>query len=104
LRAGFDRFTPKNLAANKPIVDLLQRFAAKKGATPSQLALAWLLARKPWIVPIPGTRNTDHLRENMQATRLQLAPSEIAELDTAFAKLTVHGERMNESQMEIVQP
>ena len=56
LRSGFDRFSPENLAANKPVVDLLKRFAEKKNTTPAQLALAWLLAQKPWIVPIPGTR------------------------------------------------
>ena len=56
LRSGFDRFSPENIAANMPIVDLLKRFAAKKNATPAQIALAWLLAQKPFIVPIPGTR------------------------------------------------
>lgn len=104
LRAGFDRFTARNLAANKPIVDLLERFAARKGATSAQLALAWLLARKPWIVPIPGTRNIDHLRENLRATQLQLTPADIVEMDDAFAKLTVHGGRMNQAQMQVVQP
>ena len=58
LRSGFARFTPENLAANMPVVDLLKRFAEKKNATPAQIALAWLLAQKPWIVPIPGTRNS----------------------------------------------
>jgi aryl-alcohol dehydrogenase-like predicted oxidoreductase len=104
LRIGFDRFSPANLAANKPIVDLLVRFAAEKDATPAQLALAWLLARKPWIVPIPGTRNVNHLRENLGAIQFQLTPPEIAEIDAAFAKLTVHGGRMNKAQMEVVQP
>ena len=61
LRSGFDRFSPENLAANMPVVDLLKRFAEKKNATPAQIALAWLMAQKPWIVPIPGTRNIDHL-------------------------------------------
>ena len=61
LRSGFDRFSPENLEANRPVVDALKRFAEKKNATPAQIALAWLLAQKPWIVPIPGTRNMDHL-------------------------------------------
>ena len=65
LRSGFDRFSPENLAANMPIIDLLKRFGAKKNATPAQLALSWLLAQKPWIVPIPGTRNMDHFNENL---------------------------------------
>jgi aryl-alcohol dehydrogenase-like predicted oxidoreductase len=102
LRAGFSRFTPQNLAANRPVVDLLGAFAKKKGATPAQLALAWLLAQKPWIVPIPGTRNMDHLEENLGAINMQLKPADLREMDAAFSKVTVHGGRMNEMQMEIV--
>jgi aryl-alcohol dehydrogenase-like predicted oxidoreductase len=67
LRAGFSRFSPDNMTANMPIVDLLKRFAGKKNATPAQISLAWLLAQKPWIVPIPGTRNPDHLNEDLGA-------------------------------------
>jgi aryl-alcohol dehydrogenase-like predicted oxidoreductase len=102
LRAGFSRFTPQNLAANRPVVDLLGAFAKKKGATPAQFALAWLLAQKPWIVPIPGTRNMDHLEENLAAVNIQLTPADLREMDGAFSKVTVHGGRMNEMQMEIV--
>ncbi len=102
LRAGFSRFTPENLAANRPVVDLLRRFAKKKGATPAQFALAWLLAQKPWIVPIPGTRNKDHLEENLGAIHVQLTPADLREMDAAFSKVTVHGGRMNEMQMEVV--
>ena len=60
------------MAANQPIVDLLKRFAEKENATPAQVAIAWLLAQKPWIVPIPGTRRLDHLEENLGATNVQL--------------------------------
>jgi aryl-alcohol dehydrogenase-like predicted oxidoreductase len=102
LRSGFTRFSPENLAANRPVVDLLRTFAKKKGATPAQLALAWLLAQKPWIVPIPGTRNLDHLEENLGAIHVQLTPAELREMDAAFSKVTVHGGRMNEMQMEAV--
>jgi aryl-alcohol dehydrogenase-like predicted oxidoreductase len=102
LRAGFSRFTPENLAANRPVVDLLRRFAKKKGATPAQFALAWLLARKPWIVPIPGTRNMDHLEENLGAIHIQLTPADLREIDVAFSKVTVHGGRMAESYMRDV--
>ena len=102
LRSGFDRFSAQNVAANKPVVDLLQQYAAKKNATPSQVALAWLLARKPWIVPIPGTRNLAHLSENLGAIKLQLTPADLLELDAAFAKLEVHGGRMNKMQMQVV--
>ena len=102
LRAGFSRFTPENLAANRPVVDLLRSFAKKKGATPAQFAVAWLLALKPWIVPIPGTRNMDHLEENLGAIHIQLTPADLREIDAAFSKVTVHGGRMNEMQMEVV--
>ncbi len=102
LRSGFDRFSPANLAANQPIVDLLKRFAAKKDATPSQIALAWLLAQKPWIVPIPGTRSPNHLKENLQAVDVQLTAADLREIDTALSSITVHGGRMNEEQMRVV--
>ena len=68
---------PDNIAANMPIVDLLTRFAATKNATPAQIALAWLLAQKPFIVPIPGTRNIDHLRENLGALDVQLTAADL---------------------------
>jgi aryl-alcohol dehydrogenase-like predicted oxidoreductase len=102
LRSGFDRFSPENLAANKPVVDLLRRFAEKKNSTPAQFALAWLLAQKPWIVPIPGTRNLDHLNENLGAIHVQLTPADIHEFETDFSKIKVHGGRMNEEQMKVV--
>ena len=79
-----------------PIVDLLTRFAATKNATPAQIALAWLLAQKPFIVSIPGTRNIDHLRENLGALDVQLTAADLSALDADFSKLTVHGGRMNE--------
>jgi aryl-alcohol dehydrogenase-like predicted oxidoreductase len=103
-RSGFDRFSPKNLAANAPILELLNRFARKENATPAQVALAWLLAQKPWIVPIPGTRNPAHLAENLSAMNVQLSPADLREIDSAFAKVTVHGGRMNKDQMKIVEP
>ena len=102
LRSGFDRFSPENIAANRPVVDLLKRFAEKKNATPAQIALAWLLAQKPWIVPIPGTRNLDHLNENLAAINVQLTPEDLRELEIAFSKIKVHGGRMNEMQMQVV--
>ena len=102
LRSGFDRFSPENLAANQPVVDLLKRVAERKNATPAQIALAWLLAQKPFIVPIPGTRNIDHLNENLGAVKIALTPSDLREIDTALSKIKVHGGRMNEEQMKIV--
>ena len=102
LRSGFDRFSPENLAANKPIVDALRRFAEKKNATPAQISLAWLLAQKPFIVPIPGTRSIDHLSENVGAVNVQLTPEDLRELDSAISQIKVHGGRMNEEQMKVV--
>ena len=81
---------------------MVKRFAQRKGATPAQLSLAWLLAQQPWIVPIPGTRNLDHLTENHGATNIALTATDLRELDTALSSVTVYGGRMNELQMQIV--
>jgi aryl-alcohol dehydrogenase-like predicted oxidoreductase len=102
LRAGFDRFSPENLAANRPIVDLLKSLAETKYATPAQIALAWLLAKKPWIVPIPGTRNLGHLSENLGAIDVELTPADLQMIETTISKITVQGGRMNEMQMQQV--
>jgi aryl-alcohol dehydrogenase-like predicted oxidoreductase len=99
LRTGFDRFSPENLAANKPIVDLLKSLAEKKNATPAQIALAWVLAQKPWIVPIPGTRRTERLLENVAAAEIQLSASDLKEIDAAIAGVHVAGGRNTESAM-----
>ena len=74
-----------------PFVELLKRFAEKKDATPAQIALAWLLAQKPFIVPIPGTRNIDHLTENLGAAQVELTPADLRELETDFSTIKVHG-------------
>jgi aryl-alcohol dehydrogenase-like predicted oxidoreductase len=76
--------------------------AERKSATPAQLSLAWLLAQKRFIVPIPGTRNIDHLSENLGAINVHLTPSDLREIDSAVSKITVHGGRMNEEQMKVV--
>lgn len=102
LRSTFDRFSPENIAANMPVVNLLKRFAEKKNATPSQIALSWLMAQKPFIVSIPGTRNMDHLNENLGAIKIQLTPTDLSELQTEFSKIKVRGGRMNEMQMKVV--
>ncbi|MCQ1571381.1 aldo/keto reductase [Neorhizobium galegae] len=102
LRTTFERFTPENLAANLPIVEFLMQYAERKGATPSQIALAWLLAQKPFIVPIPGTRNVDHLKENLGALRVDLTLADLAEITAALSNITIHGGRMNEMQMALV--
>jgi aryl-alcohol dehydrogenase-like predicted oxidoreductase len=102
LRSGFDRFSPNNLAANRPFVQVLKQSGEKKKATPAQIALAWLLAQKPWIVPIPGTRNRDHLHENLGAIDVRLTPEDLREIETALSGITVHGGRMNREQMQVV--
>jgi aryl-alcohol dehydrogenase-like predicted oxidoreductase len=102
LRTGFDRFSPENLEANRSMIELLRTFAERQNATPAQIALAWLLAQAPWIVPIPGTRNPDHLSENLGAINIELTPADMREIETALSKVTVHGGRMNEMQMQQV--
>jgi aryl-alcohol dehydrogenase-like predicted oxidoreductase len=102
LRSGFDRFSPDARTANWPVIDLLKRFAEKKNATPAQIALAWLMAQKPWIVPIPGTRNIDYLKENSGAIDVPLTPTDLRELEMALSTVRVQGGRMNEEQMLIV--
>jgi len=99
LRSEFPRFTSETLAANKPVVDLLGRIAERKKVTPAQIALAWLLAQKPWIVPIPGTRRMDHLEENLGAINVQLTSADLREIETEFSQIKVQGERMSERHM-----
>ena len=102
MRSAFPRFSPENIAANMPIVEFLRQFAKKKKATPAQISLAWLLAQKPWIVPIPGTRSMDHLGENLGAIHFQLTAADLLEIDAALSEIKVHGGRMNEEQMKVV--
>jgi len=90
------RFTPENRKANQAIVDLLSLIAQQKKATPAQIALAWLLAQKPWIVPIPGTTKIERLDENLGAASIELTPDDLAEINSAAAKITVRGARYPE--------
>ena len=103
VRSGFPRLSPENLQANRPFVDLLTRWADAKNATPAQIALAWLLTQRPFIVPIPGTRNVDHLNENLGALAVDLTPAEVQQISTESAALTVHGERMDAGNMALVE-
>lgn len=88
------RFFPENLKANMPLVELLQAWAKRKEATPAQLALAWLLAQRPWIVPIPGTTNPAHLDEDLGALAVRFTPVELREFNQGFAAIAIHGERL----------
>ena len=94
------RFTPENRKANLALVDLLKSVAEQKGATPAQIALAWLLAQKPWIVPIPGTRRLERLEENIGAVHVELTPEDLREIEAAVAKIQVQGARLPESVLK----
>jgi aryl-alcohol dehydrogenase-like predicted oxidoreductase len=96
------RFTPENRKANKTMVDMVGKFAQQKKATPAQIALAWLLAQKPWIVPIPGTTKLHRLEENIGAINVELTPEEVRELETAASKIAVQGARYPEALQKLV--
>ena len=87
------RFTPEAMAKNQALVDLLARIAEDKKATPAQIALAWLLVQKPWIVPIPGTTKLHRLEENLAAADIELTAADLAEIESAAAAIQVEGER-----------
>ena len=96
IRTTIPRFTPEARAANQALVELLGRIAARKHATPAQVALAWLLAQKPWIVPIPGTRRLERLEENIGAADVELTADDLREIEDAASKITVQGARYRE--------
>jgi aryl-alcohol dehydrogenase-like predicted oxidoreductase len=98
IRSTIPRFAPEALQHNQAVVDLLASVAERKGATSAQIALAWLLAQKPWIVPIPGTRKLHRLEENLGAADVELSADELAEITDAAAKIQVQGGRYNEAQ------
>jgi aryl-alcohol dehydrogenase-like predicted oxidoreductase len=93
IRSTLPRFSPQALQANQALVDLIGAVATRKDATPAQVALAWLLAQQPWIVPIPGTRSVQRLEENVRAADLELTPDDLAEIDRAAAEIQVEGDR-----------
>jgi aryl-alcohol dehydrogenase-like predicted oxidoreductase len=95
-RNSVPRFTPENRKANQAVVDLLARIAKEKGATPAQIALAWLLAQKPWIVPIPGTTKLSRLDENIGSLAINLTSDDLREINSAASKITVEGDRYPE--------
>ena len=102
LRSTFPRFTPEAIKANQPVVDFLKAIAKRKNATPAQIALAWLLAQKPWIVPIPGTRKLERMEENLGAVEIELTSDDLREIDSAFSKITVQGARLPEEHMKLI--
>ena len=96
------RFTPENRKANQAVVDLIGKFAQQKKATPAQIALAWLLAQKPWIVPIPGTTKLHRLEENIGAVAVELTSEDLRQLDAATSKIAVQGARYPEELQKLV--
>ncbi len=91
------RFTPEALKANQSLIDLLGKVAKKKNATPAQIALAWLLAQKPWIMPIPGTTKLNRLQENIGAAAIELTPDDLREIENASLKIKMEGARYPEN-------
>jgi len=96
------RFTPENRKANQALVDLVGKFAQQKKATPAQIALAWLLAQKPWVVPIPGTTRLHRLEENIGAANVELSPDDLRQLEAAASKIAVQGARYPEHLQKMV--
>jgi len=95
LRANFPRFTPEAMKANMPVVDMLRSFAARKNATPVQVALAWLLAQKPWIVPIPGMDKVEYIDDNLKSVELLLTAADLQEIELQLAQINIQGERLD---------
>jgi aryl-alcohol dehydrogenase-like predicted oxidoreductase len=96
------RFTPVVRKANVAFVDVLREMAGRKKVTPAQIALAWLLAQKPWIVPIPGTRKLERHEENLGAAELHLTPEDVREIESAASKITLQGARYPEHLQKLV--
>jgi len=99
-RYNSPRFAPQARAANFALVELLKRVSERKNATAPQIALAWLLARKPWIVPIPGTTRRERLTENLGAVDIELTPDDLRQIDAAAAKIEVQGARLPEAVLQ----
>jgi aryl-alcohol dehydrogenase-like predicted oxidoreductase len=95
-RSTLPRFTPEALKVNQALINLLGSIAERKKATPAQIALAWLLAQKPWIIPIPGTTKLNRLEENTGAAAVELMPDDLRDIDTAASKIKVEGARYPE--------
>lgn len=93
IRSRFPRFTPEAMQANQPLVEVLSDLSERMGVTPAQIALAWLLAQKPWIVPIPGTRKLERLDENLGAAAIEFSPAELRRINEATSQIQIHGER-----------
>ena len=101
-RNSVPRFSPQARKANRSLVELIESMAKRKKATPAQVALAWLLAQKPWIVPIPGTTRLERLQENVLATSVELSETDLREIESTASKITVQGHRYSEASQQMV--
>jgi aryl-alcohol dehydrogenase-like predicted oxidoreductase len=101
LRANFPRFTPEAMKANMPVVEMLRNIAKKKNATPVQIALAWLLAQKPWIVPIPGMDKVEYIDDNLKSVDLELTAEDLQEIEVELSKINVQGARLDEGLLSM---
>ncbi|PKP18033.1 MAG: aldo/keto reductase, partial [Bacteroidetes bacterium HGW-Bacteroidetes-22] len=101
-RNTLPRLSPENRKSNQVVVNLLKQFATRKNATPAQIALAWLLAQKPWIVPIPGTTNLNRLEENLGTVNIELTTDELQEIRAAASQITIQGSRYPEQSGKLI--
>jgi aryl-alcohol dehydrogenase-like predicted oxidoreductase len=102
IRNTIPRFSPENRKANRVLIDLVERIAKEKEATSAQIALAWILSRKPWIVPIPGTTKVHRLKENVGAANVDLTGEDLSELETALSRIDVKGARYSENMQRLI--
>ena len=102
IRSSIPRFTAENRKANQTLVDLLAQMVKRKETTPARIALAWLLAQKPWIVPIPGTRKLHRLEENIGALDVTITAEDLQEIESAAARITIRGHRYSESNQRMI--
>lgn len=96
------RFTPENRAENKKLVELIETIAKSKNATPAQIALSWLLAQKPWIIPIPGTTKIHRLEENIKAVNVQLSSADLAQIEVVASQIKIQGKRYSEGSQRMI--
>jgi aryl-alcohol dehydrogenase-like predicted oxidoreductase len=101
LRATFPRFTKESIKANMPLVAMLNEIAAQKGASTVQIALAWLLAQKPYIVPIPGMDKLEYIDDNIQSVNVSLTPNDLRQIEERLASITIHGERLSKELLSL---
>jgi aryl-alcohol dehydrogenase-like predicted oxidoreductase len=101
LRANFPRFTQEAIKANMPVVEVLRSFAAERNATPVQVALAWLLAQKPWIVPIPGMDKIAYIDDNIKAIDLELTPADIENINAKMGQIQIQGARLDDGLLSM---